>query len=1720
MTVVNETMFSHSELPLLNKAFAKLLRDPTQGSVVFCRCLRPEFVEALAATKDFAPGTWAVRAVTETNNPAVRQITSDQAVELREDKGDGVLLLIDAQRAGAGMDGIYSASREITEAELFDQVQRIAKSALGPVIFAKAEQALKQARKVGERRAISRWQEFEFLSRVVEDSKTLGPSLACLGLWPIDAPPEEIEDNSLYLSARVVERLLLGSASEKSPAGRVAGLLLQDSSVMQEQALEGVVRKAVRRPVIDVLRDVAATADLWLNQINPRFLSQDLQQVKLKPWRSANGKIQKWSGLSGGESNALPQFVLNRDERNTAKQPRLDVRFSTLPEELHKESVEFRVSVMAGDEELAARQLSHSGKKEQSVKFTIDDFQDLPEDSQFVACVRLSALGVENVEDATSEDFLLRFNDLPEDVETASNNSKRVRSLVEGAIQLSDVEAFDADTQNSSHFHTDDAKGLVIFRPANPKASCAVSRPALIGLIEQRQVEYPGIGRWSVRVRADGSRVGDPEFHELTAGIGASDVWEKLLNAVRKLREETLERGGFWARIWSGNLKPLEDAINAWTAALEDGPPELALAETIEVQSMSGQTVGLIVLPSHPLRLAWHQAFDQLARHARYKQQQEPKRIIAALEALSAEHVPSILPGLQPNQRFVFADVVGFRATAMVSDQDCEPKAAVARMLRCLGSAEPERLTAGDLQISHVLAREITRYIDFHNLAKSSNGLVLLHALRPGDSATVARALGKAFDTALKASAGSDDDDQDSPLRFNLELFAADPKSDVTGSFLVDLVERHRTGAAGIAAEDRWMLQSQTHPSGLTFPRLRWARKDAKLPTSAAHLAVAFDSFQTEVAFVAEDGDELKATCPLHVYGLIATPQRSFKFNPEACWRTWLPANLDGVKHPAAPVLTQRLSKLHRAILKSVVRQAGRPDSDWPVLQTRLSPDQQEDLRTIHHRADWVVTVDRNAGVEFFDSPREEQAIYDAYVIDCVPERNDLGSLQMITSTTKTDEVRALLDEMLASMGLSSSRKNCEFLVNQLKALSGRLAMRLTILGSRSSELIALALLQASCAAAQTADKPWLPLSQGFFIPVDDVLDLAPKPKVPDANDETSTPKVRSDLIYVTLRGRSGLEFVFIEVKYRRNLRAAREPQLLDRISEQAEIHRQQWFDWYFSRDVAEITAAVRRSRLVRAMQFYLEKANRHSLAPDQYQKLRDQIDRLMRDGLDYKFGEPNAPTCGFVFCPELSRAEPELLTNTASGTAIYLFGPSQLPDLVAGYEKPKRDDDDWEPPTQDEAPSPDEPSGPSAVTQIPVQVAVAANTSSETTSADREIETATAEKAQETSPLAEGAVETVAGSRREPIPVLGESGLHSLPKSAQSAERQGSTEVAQIVLGTDKFSETDVAWQVTSRANPHLMIVGLPGMGKTEALLNICQQLVAQSITPIVFSYHPDIDERLEQKLGQVQLLDHRQLGFNPMHVDDPTPHAHIDNAGMLRDIFAAMFPDLGDVQLERIRSAIRESYNRLGWGKESESPREIPEFRAFYELLQQDAKGNQNVLVRLNELNDYGVFETSGAVRSLLASNTPSVLRIHATQNDGVQRAVAMLSLYNIYKEMFRRGVQSRITHAVVFDEAHRASRLRLLPRLAAECRKFGLALILASQSARDFDPGLYSQIASYLLLRMTEQDANVLSKNITTSDQSRRVADRLKQLEKYHALFFREGTRQPNTIALSPP
>lgn len=170
---------------------------------------------------------------------------------------------------------------------------------------------------------------------------------------------------------------------------------------------------------------------------------------------------------------------------------------------------------------------------------------------------------------------------------------------------------------------------------------------------------------------------------------------------------------------------------------------------------------------------------------------------------------------------------------------------------------------------------------------------------------------------------------------------------------------------------------------------------------------------------------------------------RNYSSQPSPLWSSTVPISSEGEKHPADRAHTDRLFRLQQAIQTSVSRRL-RADGGPPILRTEVSPDKAQQLRELHRLCDWVITLDRNAGMEYFDSPKHDKETHDAYVIDCVPERQDLGCLQLITSTSNLEEVRNLLDTALDQMGLSRSRRNAEFLMWHLKALSGRFASRAT----------------------------------------------------------------------------------------------------------------------------------------------------------------------------------------------------------------------------------------------------------------------------------------------------------------------------------------------------------------------------------------------------------------------------------------------------------------------------------------------------------------------------------------------------------------------------------------------------------------------------------------------------------------------------------------------------
>ncbi len=75
-----------------------------------------------------------------------------------------------------------------------------------------------------------------------------------------------------------------------------------------------------------------------------------------------------------------------------------------------------------------------------------------------------------------------------------------------------------------------------------------------------------------------------------------------------------------------------------------------------------------------------------------------------------------------------------------------------------------------------------------------------------------------------------------------------------------------------------------------------------------------------------------------------------------------------------------------------------------------------------------------------------------------------------------------------------------------------------------------------------------------------------------------------------------------------------------------------------------------------------------------------------------------------------------------------------------------------------------------------------------------------------------------------------------------------------------------------------------------------------------IAYNTH-DIDDGLERLVKGARFIDSGGLGFNPLQViDRQSRMAYLDVSGALRDIFIAIYPELGNIQGERIRKAIKE--------------------------------------------------------------------------------------------------------------------------------------------------------------------------------------------------------------------
>lgn len=732
---------------------------------------------------------------------------------------------------------------------------------------------------------------------------------------------------------------------------------------------------------------------------------------------------------------------------------------------------------------------------------------------------------------------------------------------------------------------------------------------------------------------------------------------------------------GVLARDYAGAYLSLvtDLAHRAGTASAEDS--KRAFMELRRVLTVDSVLVALtdhkerrrdavLVAPTHPLRALWFATWAQLGHQwleaARTSEREYvvPTRD-ALLRLLAPTNVPPVLP-TEAGHVLTAVDSINPYWTLFAPSHEEDPRGLVGEVCTALGLPEPA--IGGALIDGRYLASRVRRYLLQHPYVRT----LTVNAFNPGRGTILVEML-----LELQRDPAFAD------LRYDLRLFVPDPDSPGVGEEVSELLS---PGSGTSAKEaDSFSTPTDSH----LFPKLRLAvtathEFRARPEDYSSHLSMLFDVFPAEDV-AARKADPRHAAAFVH--GLVQ--EFTIEYHEDEENVVWRRLPLHGSARPLddAEELTDLLTALSSALSSATAAVAtGQSGIDLrPVINLSLGPDDRALLHQVHEVSDWVFTLDRNLGIEFFD--HGGRAARPDYLIDHSPDMaNTLGHRLVITSRA-VSELEALLKPVLDQYGLEKDGRHALVLLDQLRSLSGRLALKLISSPTQRAEALGLAL-----------SRLYLE-HQGVFenqvvVPLDAHLDLyrVLKANAAELGDEVSFRRTDLGLFDLDLARRT-ITCRLVEVKCYSgvgDLSAynALKTSIAGQIAQSEHVVAYHFDPNRSSRDRPD--RAIKTRELATLIAFYLERAERYgALAGDAAEEARTFLRTLdegyqltfTRSALVFDFAkrgtEPPELEGGIEFHRVgvdlihqlIDAAIPDTLSTTSSGEVG--GGPSSMPRKV-----------------------------------------------------------------------------------------------------------------------------------------------------------------------------------------------------------------------------------------------------------------------------------------------------------------------------------------------------------------------------------------------------------------------------------------------------------------------
>ncbi len=315
------------------------------------------------------------------------------------------------------------------------------------------------------------------------------------------------------------------------------------------------------------------------------------------------------------------------------------------------------------------------------------------------------------------------------------------------------------------------------------------------------------------------------------------------------------------------------------------------------------------------------------------------------------------------------------------------------------------------------------------------------------------------------------------------------------------------------------------------------------------------------------------------------------------------------------------------------------------------------------------------------------------------------------------------------------------------------------------------------------------------------------------------------------------------------------------------------------------------------------------------------------------------------------------------------------------------------------------------------------------------------------------------------------------------------------------------------SARNQHIIVFGESGSGKSSLAKILAQELAEQGWRVIVFDFHGEYHDLVGR--GFV-VHDARSLNLNPLELNGETPLTRALELGFM----IASLLSLGPLQRSLLIEVIMEAYASKGIYEEDPSTwsKDPPTINDLLNVISERIRTaeRRDEAVRLDSIRRQLATLYSGQPLSETQIPTESILwdRVVIDFSDLpselLQSIHGEVLVRRIYAETRRTGKKT----FVIIDEAHRLTKGgSCLPRVLAESRKYGLALILVSQNPLDFPQNILGNAATKISFRITDaKSLEYVTKMLTpayTYDALNALRQVLKSLPVGHAVLYSDAT-----------